>query len=275
MEVQDLCFTALIHVDSLTPVTIYSVDDYAVGTIAYICNLVLMAPAFLVRHASIASRLYKVLLELKRCPPPPDARASAESTRFEKCLYEYVKYVIKTLVPGARHSSNRTALSPAEFIAEFADLVRKIKCRKAYILRRHERSVSVDDEREMWGMFLMKLNSTFVQVSDICHDPSAIDKVSSAVDAYVKFALLHNHILTTLACDEQLTVIIDDYWALIEYMKRKKLPKNAIHGLTTLVGAVQLSRNIVRARIPPPPAEHPALERAAGTYDSDNAGLVW
>ena len=279
MEVQDLCFIALIHVDSLTPVTVYAVDEFCVGTIAYICNLVLMAPAFLVRHASIASRLYKVLLELKRCPPLPDRRMSAESVKFEKKLYIYARHLIKTLVPGAIHSSNRTSPNPAEFIAEFASFVKEIKRREAYILRRHERSVSVDEEREQWNYLLATQHSAFVQVNGICHDPSAIDKVPSAVNAYVKFALMHNHILSTLASDQLLTDIIDDYWALIEYMREKKLAKNVINGLTTLVGAVQLSRNIIRERdhiaIPPPPPEPPVLERADATYDSDNAGLVW
>ena len=274
-DIDDFRFAGPIHVNSLTPVTVYAVDEFCVGTIAYICNLVLMAPAFLVRHASIASRLYKVLLELKRCPPLPDRRMSAESVKFEKKLYIYARHLIKTLVPGAILSSNRTAPSPAEFIAEFATFVKGIKRREAYILRCHERSVSVDEEREQWNYLLATQHSAFVQVNGICHDPIAIDKVPSAVNAYVKFAFLHNHILSTLASDQLLTDMIDDYWALIEYMREKKLAKNAINGLTTLVSAAQLSRNIIRARIPPPPPEPPVLERADATYNSDNAGLVW
>lgn len=291
-EIHDFRFTRRIHVDSLTPTTIYSVDEYAVGTIAYICNLVLMAPAFLVRHASIASRLYNVLVELKRCPPTPDRqgrwhshdasdypRASAGSVKFEKTLYSYARYVIRTLVPGAKHSSNRTAPSPAEFIAEFATFIRQAKRREAYVWRRHSRSVSAAEECAQSNDLLVAANDAFIRVNTICRDPSAIDKVPGAVNAYVKFALLHNHILGAWSYEEQLTAMVDDYWALIEYMKEKKLPKNAIESLMTLVAAVQLSRNIVHeselTAIPPPPPEHPVLEHENATYDSDNAGLVW
>ncbi len=268
-EIDDFRFVGPIRLDSLTPRTVFAVDEFCVGAIAYICNLVLMAPAFLVRHASIASSLYKLIKELETNPPPPHPRYSAENVEFEKKLYMYARRIISVLVPGVKNNNNTSpAPTPAEFIAEFAALVKRIKRREKYVWRRHSRRVTASDELAQANDLLIATNSAFARVYALCRDPSAIDKAAAAVKDYAKFAMLHLHILGLWSLEDQLTVMIEDYWALIHYMKDKKISKAASDRLIALVAAAQLSRNIVRARIPPPPPEPPVLERG-DAYDSD------
>ncbi len=255
-ELDDAYFFAGANLDTMKTDSMYRVDDYCVGVIAYICNLVVMTPAFLVRHARLAASLYRTLEGLKKVA---EAGAS-EDAKFEKKLYMYARHIIKVLVPGATQTSNKCApMSPATFVMEFKQLWRRINRRSAYLFRRNPHRI-----HEEWHEYVTFMQTEFGRVRDLCYDPSQIDKAVVGLKKYIKFALLYNHVIGTSTAYSGLTGMIDDYSTLQEHLKAKKFPNSVFAGLTSLVSALQLCRNhVAQPEIPEPPADPPALQHEA------------
>ncbi len=245
---------------------LYIVDDFIVGPVACICHFILMAPAFLVRHASLAASLYNTLEGLDAAADAllkearTDPGINKENIKFEKKMYQYVRYIIKTLVPGAVCNSNTFApKSAAEFLAEFNAFLKTNRRRAAYLVRRSSPQI-----HEEWHEYITFVQTEFARVKLLSHDATSADKANAALDKYARFALLHNHIVGTSTAHVGLSAMITDYWALIEHMKAKKFPKGVMNGFLTLVSAVQLSRNyVLQPEIPLPPANPPALQHEA------------
>jgi hypothetical protein len=250
--------THSLHISGL-----YIVDDFIVGPVACICHYILMAPAFLIRHASLAASLYNTLEGLNAVADArlKDARTdpgiNTENIKFEKKMYMYVRYLIKTLVPGAVLNSNTFApKSAAEFLAEFNAFLKTNRRRAAYLVRRNSPQI-----HEEWHEYITFMQTEFARVKLLSHDASSTDKAIAALEKYVRFALLHNHIIGASTAHGGLTAMIDDYWALVEHLKAKKFPNDITSGFLTLVAAVQLNRNRVPLpEIPEPPADPPALQ---------------
>lgn len=263
-ELDDAYFIFSIRVDALTPMAVFAVDEYTVGVIAYICNLVLMAPAFLVRHASLAASLYRTLEGLKN---EATEAGTSDNAMFEKKLYIYVRHIIKVLVPAVtqQDSNKRVPLTPADFLAEFKAFVQKAKARSTYLVSHNPHKI-----HEEWHDYITFMQTEFERVNLLCRDPSQTDKAILALTKYTKFALLYNHVIGACMGYDVLTLMIDAYLALQDYLKAKKFPKPMFAEITLLVAAVQLCRNHVlpppEPDIPEPPANPPALVRSDAFY---------
>ncbi len=193
----------------------YTYRESSIRSIACICTAILSAPAFLVRHASIAASLYSTLTSLKNSPLPAE---EGIDTELELRTYHYTRLLIELMVPAA--VSDRI-MQPLEFLNEFTRHVRRIKERDSYIRRHYDAT----QRREAYKPCYIYVNREFHTIQNTYRYDfdRAGDKAVAALTSHIKFVLAHMHVIGPLTPYNSLcmmSIIFADLYGFLERNRR-------------------------------------------------------